>query len=144
MRLVPCPHCDHHAWSNERACPHCGGALEPARGRLHHTAAAVLLGLAACTSTERPPAKDGNDKAATPKEDPPVPVAEPEYGVAEVPVDDVQEAPAYGAPPTDDEGPDVPDAPAYGDPVTDLDEPTEPPEPVAEPEYGVPISETPK
>lgn len=129
MRLIPCPHCDHHTWSNERACPHCGGALEPSRGRLHSTAAAVLLGLAACTSTERPPAKDGDDKAATPKKvDPPVPIAEPEYGVPEVPVDNIPEAPAYGAPPTDDP----------------VDEPPEPPEPVAEPEYGVPLSETPK
>jgi hypothetical protein len=125
MRLVPCPHCDHHTWSNERACPHCGGALEPARARRHHTAAALLLGLAACTSTERPPAKDGDENAATPKQqDPPAPVAEPEYGVPEVPVDSIPEAPAYGAPPTD--------------------EPPKPPDPVAEPEYGVPISETPK
>ena len=141
MRLVPCPHCDHHAWSNERTCPHCGGTLEAPRGRVHHTAAAVLLGLAACTSTERPPAKEGDAKATTPKKEPPAPIAEPEYGIAEVPIDSIPEAPAYGGPPTEDI--DVPEAPAYGDPITDIDEDLEPPEPVAEPEYGVPISATP-
>ena len=44
--------------------------------------------------------------------------------------------------PTDDV--DAPEAPAYGDPITDVDKDPEPPEPVAEPEYGVPISATPK
>lgn len=129
MRLVPCRHCNHHAWSHERVCPHCGAALEGSRGRLHHTAAALLLGLAACTSTETPPkSKSDDDKAATPKKDPPAPIAEPEYGVPEVPVDSIPEAPAYGGPPTED-------------PIAEPPKPMPAPEP--EPEYGVPHSEPP-
>lgn len=132
MRLIPCRRCNHHAWSNEHTCPHCGAALETSRGRLHHTAAAVLLGLAACTSTESPPSKPKADetKAATPKpkDAPPMPTPEPEYGIPEVPIDSIPEAPAYGGPPTDDP----------------VDAPPTQPEPVAEPEYGVPLTETPE
>lgn len=121
MRLLPCPDCNHHVRASEGACPHCGHRL-PSVHRVPPTAAALLLGLLpiACTSTERPPAAKAQETQETKAK--PVPQPDP-------PVDAMPAAPAYGAPPSDSDGPDA--------------EPVPPPEPVAEPEYGVPITETP-
>ena len=128
MRLLPCPRCNHHVRADEKACPHCQAPLLVA-GRLTQTAAALLLGLLpiACASTEQPPAEANETKAQPTSKPQPKPEPKPDAQPEPKP-DSVPDAAAYGAPPTDSDGPDAK---------------PEPPVPVAEPEYGVPITETP-
>lgn len=119
-KLAACPHCENHVKLSEHVCPHCGGQLRDAQGRMLRTATAVVLGLAAATACKPNPAQDPGGGE---------PVAE--YGPApaalDEPVDDPANEPVdeYGPPPTDD----------YDD-VDGTDDGGEEPEPVAE--YGPP------
>jgi hypothetical protein len=44
-RLITCTHCQAHIRSDEKTCPLCGAARNPAEGQLARTASAVLMGL---------------------------------------------------------------------------------------------------
>ncbi len=120
MRLVPCPRCTHHVRDRENVCPHCGAPLRGPSRPLAVSAAALLLGLAGCTSTERPPAKSGDVQPEPKSDDTPK-------------ADEPSPEPAYGGPAMDEPPPPEPE---YGVPVMD-----EPPPP--EPEYGMPVMDDP-
>jgi hypothetical protein len=67
--MFPCTTCGSHVRATDGACPTCGGA--PRRGStVHATAAALLLGLAACTGSTTD--KTTHSGGTTPQ---------PEYGV---------------------------------------------------------------
>jgi hypothetical protein len=92
-RLTPCPSCQQHVLTDERACPHCGAALRSSNARVP----ALLLGLAltGCPDNVEPvygsPEDDGPiDETETETgmdtgtdETETTTVGEPEYGVPE-------------------------------------------------------------
>ncbi|MCB9761031.1 MAG: putative metal-binding motif-containing protein [Alphaproteobacteria bacterium] len=44
--LIPCPACGSHVTASACACPHCDATLRRCNGKLAHTAAAAMMGLA--------------------------------------------------------------------------------------------------
>jgi len=111
-RLIACPVCAEHIKSNESICPHCGGQVRGADGRVLRGASAVLLGLAlsGCPNKEPEPTTTGDTgtgssggetdtEADTDTEAGTTLIPEPEYGV---PVTtSVSGEQDYGVPATD-------------------------------------------
>lgn len=109
-RLIACPACAEHIKSNESICPHCGGQVRGADGRVLRGASAVLMGLAlsGCPNKEPEPTTTGDSGTSssggdtdtdTDTDSGTTMIAEPEYGV---PVTtSVSGEPDYGVPATD-------------------------------------------